>query len=61
LRRLEKRILVPLPSKEAREAMMRKLVPSKMSDSLNYDGFSELLEVSLFRYLTAFRITVEVI
>jgi katanin p60 ATPase-containing subunit A1 len=41
LRRLEKRILVPLPSKEAREDMLRKLVPPKVSDNLNYDGFSE--------------------
>jgi len=40
LRRLEKRILVPLPSKEAREDMLRKLIPSKTSENLNYDEFS---------------------
>jgi len=36
LRRLEKRILVPLPSKEAREDMIRKLVTSNMAENLNY-------------------------
>jgi len=47
LRRLEKRILVPLPSKEAREDMLRKLVPAKVSDNLNYDNFSGQLEVRI--------------
>lgn len=45
LRRLEKRILVPLPSKEAREDMIKKLVPLKMSDNLNYSEFAAKLEV----------------
>jgi katanin p60 ATPase-containing subunit A1 len=45
LRRLEKRILVPLPSKEAREDMMKKLIPAKMSETLHYDEFAEKLEV----------------
>ena len=40
LRRLEKRILVPLPSKEAREAMVIKLIPDKMSEKLNYSEFA---------------------
>ena len=31
LRRLEKRILVALPTKEAREDMIKKLIPSKIS------------------------------
>jgi katanin p60 ATPase-containing subunit A1 len=36
LRRLEKRILVPLPNKEAREDMLKNLLPDKMQDSLDY-------------------------
>jgi katanin p60 ATPase-containing subunit A1 len=47
LRRLEKRILVPLPSKEARENMISKLIPSKMSEALNYSDVAEKLEVRL--------------
>ena len=48
LRRLEKRILVPLPIKEARSSMIQKLIPPKISDNLNYDEFSEKLEVIFF-------------
>eukprot|EP00347_Sterkiella_histriomuscorum_P023884 403333052 len=44
LRRLEKRILVPLPSKEAREDMLMKLVPAKMSDNIDYSEFATNLE-----------------
>jgi SpoVK/Ycf46/Vps4 family AAA+-type ATPase len=36
LRRLEKRILVHLPSIEAREDMIKKLIPQKSSDQLDY-------------------------
>ena len=36
LRRLEKRILVPLPEEAAREDMIRKLVPLEKSDTLDY-------------------------
>jgi len=39
LRRLEKRILVPLPEVEAREDMIRKLIP--VSNDLNYRLFAE--------------------
>lgn len=45
LRRLEKRILVPLPSKEAREGMIRNHIPESMSDTLEYEKFAEKLEV----------------
>ena len=45
LRRLEKRILVPLPSKEARENLIQKLIPGKSSEALNYSEFAEKLEV----------------
>jgi katanin p60 ATPase-containing subunit A1 len=44
LRRLEKRILVPLPSQEAREGMVKNLIPLSMGDNLNYGGFAEMLE-----------------
>lgn len=44
LRRLEKRILVPLPSKEAREGMLKNHIPGTMSDSLDYSLFAEKLE-----------------
>ena len=44
LRRLEKRILVPLPSKEARQGMVLNLIPEKMGETLNYEVFAELLE-----------------
>ena len=43
LRRLEKRILVDLPSPEAREAMIRKLVPNKDGE-LDYTEFASRLE-----------------
>ena len=36
LRRLEKRILVPLPNPKAREGMLRSLIPEKMQDNLDY-------------------------
>ena len=45
LRRLEKRILVTLPTKLAREDMIKKLITTKMSEDLNYEDFSEKLEV----------------
>lgn len=37
LRRLEKRILVPLPESEARRAMFEELLPSKSEEGLPYD------------------------
>ncbi|XP_047949883.1 katanin p60 ATPase-containing subunit A-like 2 isoform X2 [Salvia hispanica] len=37
LRRLEKRILVPLPEPEARQAMFEELLPSKYGEELSYD------------------------
>ncbi|KAL1562584.1 katanin p60 ATPase-containing subunit A-like 2 isoform X1 [Salvia divinorum] len=37
LRRLEKRILVPLPEPEARQAMFEELLPSKSGEELSYD------------------------
>lgn len=45
LRRLEKRILVPLPSKEAREDMLKKLIPDKIGTGIEYGEFAEKLEV----------------
>ena len=50
LRRLEKRILVPLPSKEAREAMVLHHLPpgppgrGRTEESVDFNGFSEALE-----------------
>ena len=44
LRRLEKRILVPLPSPPAREEMIRNLLPGKMTKDLEYSQFAEVLE-----------------
>lgn len=44
LRRLEKRILVPLPNQKAREGMVRSHLPPNMSDNLNYEEFSIQLE-----------------
>jgi katanin p60 ATPase-containing subunit A1 len=42
---LEKRILVPLPSVEAREDMIRKLIPAKMVEpTLDYSSFAGNLE-----------------
>ena len=45
LRRLEKRILVPLPSVEAREQMVKSLIPASMSSNLEYNDFATKLEV----------------
>jgi katanin p60 ATPase-containing subunit A1 len=45
LRRLEKRILVHLPSVEAREDMIKKLSPLERSENLDYYEFAERLEV----------------
>lgn len=44
LRRLEKRILVHLPSLEAREDMIRKLIPENKLESLQYLEFAQRLE-----------------
>ncbi|KAL4497210.1 hypothetical protein ABPG72_019530 [Tetrahymena utriculariae] len=44
LRRLEKRILVPLPSKEARQNMIEQFLPEGMAQDLNYQEISEALE-----------------
>lgn len=40
LRRLEKRILVPLPSSEAREGMLRSYLPEGFATGLNYSEIS---------------------
>ena len=46
LRRLEKRILVPLPNAKARENMIKNNIPSTMTDDdFDYELFSEKLEV----------------
>lgn len=44
LRRLEKRILVALPSVEARDDMIRKLLADKCTPDLNYQEFAEKLD-----------------
>ncbi|EAR86948.2 katanin p60 ATPase subunit A-like protein (macronuclear) [Tetrahymena thermophila SB210] len=44
LRRLEKRILVPLPSKEARQNMIEQFLPEGIAQDLNYQEISEALE-----------------
>lgn len=46
LRRLEKRILVPLPSMKARENMIKNNLPEERCDNLNYELFSGKLEVN---------------
>ena len=47
LRRLEKRILVQLPNKEARTNMLLANIPPKICvDGLPYEEFAEALEVS---------------
>jgi SpoVK/Ycf46/Vps4 family AAA+-type ATPase len=47
LRRLEKRILVELPTMEARVDMMVNNIPPKMCEpKINYQAFAEQLEVS---------------
>jgi katanin p60 ATPase-containing subunit A1 len=37
LRRLEKRVLVPLPEKEARELMFRKHISDRVESSVDFD------------------------
>jgi katanin p60 ATPase-containing subunit A1 len=44
LRRLEKRILVPLPEEKARENMLLKFIPPDKADNLDYSGFAKKLE-----------------
>ena len=50
LRRLEKRILVPLPTMEAREAMVRHHLPpgppgnGRAEESIDFNGFAEKLD-----------------
>lgn len=44
LRRLEKRVYVPLPGPSARELMMRKLLPADKSDGLRYPDFAAALD-----------------
>ena len=47
LRRLEKRILVTLPTPEARTQMIAANLPPKMCEKdFPYDGFAQQLEVS---------------
>ena len=53
LRRLEKRILVHLPSLEAREDMVRKLLPGERAvPELDYSQFAVKLDVTLTVYLS---------
>jgi len=44
LRRLEKRVLVPMPSIEAREQMLRQFLPENKTKDFNYTEFSQKLE-----------------
>ncbi|CAD8063680.1 unnamed protein product [Paramecium primaurelia] len=44
LRRLEKRIYIPLPDQESRESMIRRYIPQEMSENLNYPQFAEALK-----------------
>eukprot|EP00358_Blepharisma_japonicum_P003969 CAMPEP_0202953466 /NCGR_PEP_ID=MMETSP1395-20130829/46287_1 /ASSEMBLY_ACC=CAM_ASM_000871 /TAXON_ID=5961 /ORGANISM="Blepharisma japonicum, Strain Stock R1072" /LENGTH=158 /DNA_ID=CAMNT_0049667165 /DNA_START=741 /DNA_END=1214 /DNA_ORIENTATION=+ len=44
LRRLEKRILVPLPTLEAREQLLLSLVPPNKSQGVDYGGFARRIE-----------------
>lgn len=44
LRRLEKRVLVPLPDLNARENMLRKFLEHKATKDLDYEKFSKELE-----------------
>ena len=50
LRRLEKRILVELPTPEARTEMIRGNIPGKMcAEEFPYETFSDELDVSTFQ------------
>ena len=52
LRRLEKRILVELPTAEARQNMLIANIPPAMcEDSIPYDQIAEALEVSYFNLI----------
>jgi len=44
LRRLEKRILVPLPEPKAREVMIRKFLPDDMADNLDYEQYGNITQ-----------------
>lgn len=44
LRRLEKRILIPLPELEARKSLVNLLVPPSKSDNLDYEEIASLME-----------------
>ena len=45
LRRLEKRIYVPLPDKKAREGMLRNMLPPKKANALNYEEYADKLDL----------------
>lgn len=44
LRRLEKRILIPLPELKARESLVKLLIPPNKSSGVNYNEVAEMLE-----------------
>merc|ERR1712050_125397 len=44
LRRLEKRVLVNLPSADAREAMIRSNLPESMADGLDYEKLASMTD-----------------
>lgn len=43
LRRLEKRIYIPLPDEESRLAMIQRYIPAEMSEELNYGELAKAL------------------